>query len=291
MMLEEEQYTSKDILDRIPFIESCLRFFYEHYKYEGIKRTPRPYDNDGKMVLFPGSGAETFKQATNSTATIAALQTITKRLLALPVYYVNNVARNYFDSCLHKLPAISFSSFNNKPTIAPAKSWHRVNNEESPQLYTVFPWHIYGFGKAGLDTALNTWHADTNVVKFRSYVGWKQDNIWAADLGLTNEAWNLTSQKLQNSSRRFPAFWGPGFDWVPDHNWGGSGMIGLQEMLMQTDGKRILLFPAWPANKDVHFKLHAPYNTTVEAEIKNGKLLSLVVLPAERKQDVEIMLK
>ena len=41
-------------------------------------------------------------------------------------------------------------------------------------------------------------------------------------------------------------------------------MIGLQEMLLQTDGKN-LLFPAWPKDQDVHFKLHAPYNTTVEA--------------------------
>ncbi len=96
--------------------------------------------------------------------------------------------------------------------------------------------------KPGLDTALNTWNYDTSVIKFRSHVGWKQDNIWAARLGLTDEAWRLTSLKLQNSERRFPAFWGPGFDWVPDHNWGGSGMIGLQEMLLQTDDKRILLF-------------------------------------------------
>jgi hypothetical protein len=30
MMLEEEQYTGKDISDRIPFVESCVQFFYEH---------------------------------------------------------------------------------------------------------------------------------------------------------------------------------------------------------------------------------------------------------------------
>jgi hypothetical protein len=96
---------------------------------------------------------------------------------------------------------------------------------------------------------------------------------------------------MQNSGRRFPAFWGPGFDWVPDHNWGGSGMIGMQEMLLQTDDKRILLFPAWPKDKEVHFKLHAPYNTTVEAEWKNGKLEMLKVLPAARQKDVELMLK
>jgi hypothetical protein len=150
---------------------------------------------------------------------------------------------------------------------------------------------MYGVGKPGLDTALNTWNLDTNVIKFRSHVGWKQDNIWAAGLGLTDETWRLTSLKLQNSGRRFPAFWGPGMDWVPDHNWGGSGMIGLQEMLLQIDDKRILLFPAWPRNIDVHFKLHAPYNTTVEAELKSEKVVSLKVFPEERKKDVEMMLK
>ena len=38
---------------------------------------------------------------------------------------------------------------------------------------------------------------------------------------------------------------------------GGSGMIGLQEMLLQTNGEQILLFPAWPKEWNVHFKLHA----------------------------------
>jgi hypothetical protein len=97
--------------------------------------------------------------------------------------------------------------------------------------------------------------------------------------------------KLENSGRRFPTFWGPGFDWVPDHNWGGSGMIGLQEMLLQTDGKRVLLFPAWPKEIDVHFKLHAPYNTTVEVELKGGKVIMMKVLPAERVKDVEVLVK
>ena len=68
-------------------------------------------------------------------------------------------------------------------------------------------------------------------------------------------------------------------------------MIGLQEMLMQVDEKRIMLFPAWPKDIDVHFKLHAPYNTTVEAELKNGKVVSLVVFPSERRKDIEMMIR
>jgi len=69
-------------------------------------------------------------------------------------------------------------------------------------------------------------------------------------------------------------------------------MIGLQEMLLQTtyDGK-ILLFPAWPREWNVHFKLHASKNTTVEAELKDGKVINLIVLPESRKKDIEIMLE
>ena len=291
MMLEEEQYTGKDISDKIPFIESCLRFFDEHYQYLAKKRGIKTLDGNGKLILYPGSGAETFKMANNSTATIAALRSIAEKLLELSGNYLTTEKRLKLDSFLKRIPGISFGNYSGQPTISPAKTWERINNVESPQLYPIYPWGLYGIGKPGLDTAINTWNLDTNVIKFRSHVGWKQDNIWAACLGLTGEAWRLTSLKLQNSGRRFPAFWGPGFDWVPDHNWGGSGMIGLQEMLMQVDDRKILLFPAWPKNIDVQFKLHAPYNTTVEAEVKDGKMISLKVFPEERKKDVVMMLR
>ena len=52
-------------------------------------------------------------------------------------------------------------------------------------------------------------------------------------------------------------------------------MIGLQEMLLQTDDKKLYLFPAWPKDWDVHFKLHAPYQTTVEGILRNGKVETL----------------
>jgi hypothetical protein len=290
MMLDEERYTGKDISDKIPFIESCLQFFDEHYQYLAKKRGNKGLDGNGKLVLYPGSGAETFKMTYNSTSTIAALQTITKRLLELPSDYLNEEKRKKWSEFLNRIPELNYRNINGHTTISPAKLWERVNNQESPQLYPVFPWGIFGVGKSGLDTALNTWNYDTLVIKFRSHVGWKQDNIWAARLGLIDEAWRLTSLKLENSKRRFPTFWGPGFDWVPDHNWGGSGMIGLQEMLLQTDDRLIILFPAWSKNIDVHFKLHAPYNTIVEAELKNGKLVLLEVSPEQRKTDIEVML-
>jgi hypothetical protein len=119
-------------------------------------------------------------------------------------------------------------------------------------------------------------------------ISWHQDGIFFARMGLTEKAADYNLRKLADSPRRFPTFWGPGHDWVPDHNWGGSGMIGLQEMLMQTIGDRILLLPAWPKQWDVDFKLHAPQQTIVQAKVRDGKVIDLEVTPKERMADVAI---
>ena len=73
----------------------------------------------------------------------------------------------------------------------------------------------------GLDTAINTFIYDTDVVKFITHVGWRQDNIFAARLGLPLSQDSLL-QKLKIQGPTISAFWGPGFDWTPDHNWGGA---------------------------------------------------------------------
>jgi hypothetical protein len=286
MMLETGEYGGKDVKPYLPFIESCLTFFDEHYRWLARKRGAKEVDGDGKLIIFPGSAGETYKMAYNSTSTIAGLTTVLQKLLALAPADLDSSTRVRFASMLNRIPPIGLQYFSGHQTIAPAKSWERINNEESPQLYPVFPYGIYGVGKPNLDVALNTWKYDSPVIKFRSYVGWKQDNLFAARLGLTEDAARLTFDKLKNSGRKFPAFWGPGFDWAPDNNWGGSGMAGLQEMLMQTTGDKIYLFPAWPKNLDVHFKLYAPGQTIVECSFKNGRLRSLAVTPASREKDI-----
>lgn len=291
MILENQRYTNKDISEYIPLIESCLTFYNEHYRYMARKRGTQEFTDKGKLVLYPSSGAETYKMAYNSTSTIIALKTVLTHLLDLPNSYLTANKRKEWKEMLTRIPDITYTQYNGNITIAPAQSYERIQNEESPQLYTVFPWDLYSVGKPGLDTALNTWKYDPLVNKFRSHVGWKQDFIWAARLGLVDEAKTLCQNKLRNSGRRFPAFWGPGFDWAPDHNWGGSGMIGLQKMLMQTTDDKIYILPTWPSEWDVDFKLNAPKNTVVECIIKKGKLEKLNVIPTERLKDVVIMIK
>ena len=268
MALEAQRYNGMDISKYMPMIRSCLTFFDEHYKYLARKRGAKELDGNGKLVLYPGSGGETYKGAYNSTSTIAALRT---------------VAQLIGDSVLlSHLPDITIRD----GMIAPALHYERIQNVETIQLYPVFPWRMYGVGRPDLEIARNTYLNDSLAVKFRSHVGWKQDVIWAACLGLSDEAARLLRLKLANGPHRFPAFWGPGYDWTPDHNWGGSGMIAMQEMLMQEVGNKIYLFPAWPHQWDIRFKLHASGNTTVEAELRKGKVVNVKVTPSSRQKDI-----
>ena len=290
MALQLHAYQGAEISEYIPFIESCLTFFDEHYTWLAKKRGIKTLDQNGHLVFYPGSSCETYKMAYNATSTIVALKRVTEGLLQLPEEYLNQDKRNKWETFLAKIPPISFTEHKGHKTIAPAQVWERLNNTEAPQLYPVFPWNIYGVGKPDLEIAQNTYLYDPDVIKFKSHEGWKQYNIFAARLGLIDEATGLTVLKLQDSGRRFPAFWGPGMDWVPDHNWGGSGMIGIQEMLLQTIGNKILLFPTWPKAWDVQFKLNAPGNTTIEAKMTNGKVELLSVYPESRKNDIEFMM-
>ncbi|WP_343667640.1 DUF5703 domain-containing protein [Chitinophaga sp.] len=270
MMLEEQRYDGVSIQKYLPFMDSCLSFYDAHY---------HKFDVQGHYIFYPTSAAETYKITYNSTTVIAAMQTILQRLKSV-------APAPKWDTMLAHLPPIPLGEYEGHTTILPAEKWERIQNRETPQLYPVFPWGIYGIGKPGLDTAINTYKYDPQSVTEWDYIGWKQYSIFAARLGLTADAAKLSLLKFKDGPHRFPTFWGPGFDWTPDHNWGGSAMIGVQEMLLQTDDRKIYLLPAWPKEWDVSFKLHAPYQTTVEAVVKGGKVISLKVTPAAREKDV-----
>ena len=261
MALQAREYAPETSWDKYePLIAECLKFFDEHYQYEANKRGAKTFDANGKLVIYPGSGCETYKMAYNPSCTIAALKAVLEKW-----------GRD--SAMLSRIPEIPTRVIGGDTCIAPAIVWERIQNVETPQLYPVFPWRIYGLGRPGLQTAVNTYAKDPHALEMRSSKGWKQDNIWAACLGLTDEARRLNLEKLGSGPYRFPAFWDPGFDWAPDHNRGGAGMIGVQEMLLQeTPEGELLLFPAWPKEWNAKFRLHATGGRIVEAEINNGKI-------------------
>jgi len=293
MAFEREEYGGESAEPYVALAQSVLDFFDNHYRYLARCRSMKELDDDGHLVIYPGSAAETFKVAYNPTSTILALRTVCQSLLhyaeGKPQYA--ELARR--DSAfLRTIPDISFryqlvDGVETK-LIAPAAAWARVNNSEPMSMYAVYPWRAYGVGRPDLQVALDTWRHDPWVKQFAAHQSWTQYPIFAACLGLPDDAAYWIKRKLKDGPHRFPAFWGPGYDWTPDHNWGGSGMIALQEMLLQEVGNRLLLLQAWPADWDVCFRLHAKGNTVVEATVKSGKLTHLTVTPKSRERDVEI---
>ncbi len=275
MILEAKRYAGIDVEAYYPLIESSLRFFEEHYEYLALQRGEPVLDENGKMNFYPGSACETYKMAKNASSTLAALHVLSE---AFAKENISEEAKAHWQAFKAKLPALPVRTQKGKEMLAPAESWERINNTEAPQLYAVWPWRMYRMDSPAADKnrAVNTYLYDEDVQQFRTYVGWKQYNIFAACLGLTDDAKHLTLLKFQDSQHRFPSFWGPGFDWTPDHNWGGSAMIGLQEMLLQEkfDGS-LAICPSWPKDWDVHFKLHAPGQTVVEAQWYQGQLQSI----------------
>lgn len=266
MIMQAHKYSGMDIAEYEPLIRQTLIFFDEHYQYVAKKLGVKPLNADGKLMLYPSSGCETYKMAYNPSSVIAALKTVAEQWIEYKCDSLNNF--------LSRIPPIPLRTIEGDTCIAPAIVWARIQNIETPQLYPVFPWRVYGMGRENLHIAQNTYLKDPHAVEMHSTKGWKQDNIWAACLGLTDEAFKLNKEKLADGPYRFPAFWDPGYDWAPDCNKGGASMIGLQEMLLQEkpDGG-LLLFPAWPKNINAKFRLKATGGRTVEAEIKNGTII------------------
>ncbi|MEM9676353.1 MAG: hypothetical protein AAF992_27420 [Bacteroidota bacterium] len=121
--------------------------------------------------------------------------------------------------------------------------------------------------------------------------GWYQDETQAAYLGLAEEAQESLVQRItmKHEDSRFPVFWGPNFDWIPDQDHGGNLLKALQAMMIQSAGDSILLMPAWPKDWDVDFRLHSTNKTIVEGSFKNGTI-DFQVDPPERKDFVKLMM-
>ena len=254
-----------------------LRFYREYY--------PRR-DDDGKILLKPSQSLETWHDVVNPLPDIAGLQWVLDGLLALPEDAVPGVLRAEWAEFRRLLPPLPTRSYfwEKRKELIPALQYDDCKNSENVTLYAVFPYRLFGVGKPELEVGRATW-AGRQV---KDTGGWRQDAIQAALLGLTDEAKAsvVSNFSTSHAGSRFPSFWGPNFDWVPDQDHGSVPCLALQCMVLQADGDKIHLLPAWPKDWNVDFKLHTHGQTVVEGCWQNGKLEALTVLPAERRKDV-----
>ncbi|QGA17422.1 hypothetical protein EYB26_005093 [Talaromyces marneffei] len=292
MILQAGMFFDLDLDPYMLFIESQLQWFdifYQQYHSRIDTFSTARISGSSKLVIYPGSGAETYKVAYNPASTVSGLRKVLADLLQInPNYVMGNTT--YYQNYTARVPETPLRYQQGFECISPALAYVRIQNSEIPQLYPVFPWGEYGLGLPNLSRAINTYFYDTETQSFHDNTGWKQDVIWMARMGLTKEATNLTISRWADSTvSRFPVFKGPHHDWAPDMNHFGSASIALQEMLMQTfvnNNTQIRLLGAWPKEWDVDFKLSAPFQTVVKGVAKHGRLGNLTLIPSSRKADV-----
>ncbi len=277
MMLDFYAYT----LDRrflgetvLPFTREILTFFDEHY----------PTNAQGRLVMHPSQALETWWHCTNAAPELAGCIAVTDRLLALTPEAGGTADRALWRRLRDKLPPIPVRQVEGRTALAPAEFYAQKSNIENPELYAVFPFRLFAFNRPNADWALAALEHRWD----RGHSGWRQDDIFMAYLGRAEDARVAVVSRARSHDRgeRFPAFWGPNYDWTPDQDHGGVLMKALQSMLLQVDGAQIYLFPAWPRDWDVEFKLHAPQQTVLQGTCRGGILHDLVVTPERRASDV-----
>lgn len=272
MMLEHARYAGTSIADCMDFIESVIILYFERY----------PLGEDGKLRIFPSTSLETWKGAEPRSRddarygcldpmdAVVGLRCLLEALLDHPEPMADpGKWKRLLDLC-PELP--KGRDAKGRTIFLPAREYApKPFNCELPELYPVFPFSPRGLSPEEREIARNTWEQTFPPDMYQGF-SWHQNGIFATRLGLYEDALHYLRIKLEDSPKRYPAFWGPGHDWTPDHNHGGSGMIQLQEMILQLDGDEPVLLPTWDRSVDVSFRLHAPHGRVVEGELKNGLL-------------------
>lgn len=285
MILKYHETSGQDISQYIDFIMSVINFY--DYKYSST-------DERGKRIIYPSTAMETYHAepltpvygkagveaanykdeetaVTNPADVIAALSDTIEYITKLD--YIDYKTKDRLNKFKNELPDIPLEVKKGHTVIAPCeypKKYYK-GNCEIPQLNVVFPYNVYGINKPELSLARDTYYYAWDEEDQLSYISWHTNGVNAARIGLRDEAGKYMRLKLRDSGRKFPAFWGPGHDYTPDHNWGGSGMIGVQEMLLQDFGNTIYLLPAWNLDTDVCFKLWTHNFTYVDVKYIDKK--------------------
>ncbi len=272
----------------MPMADGVVTFYDQHYKR----------DEKGKIRIDPACALESVHKAINPMPEVAGLHYLIPRLLALPADLTTTEQRSRWMKTLHDLPEIPLAGPEGEKVLTAAEVISKRQGDEMPELYGIFPYRLYAIGTPGFEIGRRSIEKYVPEILATKYPyegkigGWRLNSIQAAYVGKGEQAARMMISNFASTDPRcrFPAFWGPNQVWTSDISHGGVSMTTLQAMILQVEGKKIYLFPAWPKSWDVNFKLHALYNTTVEGELRNGKLLSLKVTPKSREVDILNML-
>ncbi len=281
MMLDYYDYTQDEPFLRetiLPVAKNVAQFFDNYYET----------DENGKLHMHPSMACETWWDCTNPMPEVAGLRAVSERILFLEKSVLSDKDRKFWTAFSNKIPELPLRDTPDGKALAPAERFAEKRNIENPELYAVFPFRHIAVGNANKEWGVNALNHRWDKGAF----GWRQDDLFMSYLGLAERAKKNLVERSKNHHKdsRFPAFWGPNYDWIPDQDHGGVLMRTLQSMLIQADpySKKIYLLPAWPEGWNAAFKLRAPYNTVIQGAVENGTIKDLKVTPASRKADVVI---
>ena len=297
-----ENTREKKFLNEIllPCADESIAYYVNRF----TKRDPK-----GKMLMDGVGCAETYQGVDNPCTEIGCLKFLLVKLLS---FEIDAARRQRWTKLLDIMPGVPTRRILGLDLLAVGDKYEpgRVDCE-TPELYSIYPFRQVWLGKPGLlANARQSFHVrnisldgtiDSQSVETG---GWQSAPVQAACLGLPREAARLASINFNDQfidwhdnvdpakpwptrpRARFPAFWECKMDNTPDNDHGANSANALQSMLLQCDGRKIFLLPAWPEDWDVSFKLHAPSNTTVECVYRNGSVQSLKVIPESRRADI-----
>lgn len=249
LMLEYYDYTEDEAFARdyvVPFATQTIRFFKEHWPMI-----------DRKFSFIPANSLEQFWDCLNPVDYIAGLKYTLSGLAGLPEGLVCDELKAEWKACADAVPDIPVSD----GKILPAYEYGTGRNFENPELYTVFPFRLYGLGLPDIEVAQKTYEARV----FDAPTCWSQDAIQAALLGNAEDARKYLMRKVNAVDKeiRFPAFWRPGSDYTPDLDNGGVIALTMQYMLLNCVNGQEMILPALPEGWSADFKLRTPDGKSV----------------------------
>jgi hypothetical protein len=256
----------------VPLARAAITFYDEHY--------PRV---NGRLRLEPAQALESLWDVVNPTPDIAALEHVLNSLLALPTLALGEELASRCRRLQSELPVLPLQRPGDETILAPADEVRAdVTNSEKVALWAVFPYRRHCLLAGDLDIGRATFRHRPQP---SHYTCWSNDNVFAAYLGLAQEAQSHLAERVQYNQGvrmpsghihnfRFPSMAGAGehgmADWIPDLDNLGVVQQTLQTMLVQADGNHVLRFPAWPRDWNVRFRLHVP-GAVVEGAWEGGR--------------------
>jgi hypothetical protein len=259
----KDQQTFKK--EHLPFIKEIIWFYNAHYKR----------NTSNQIVIEPAQSLESyFEGVVNPLPEIAGLTRVLNGLIANQLVIKDPSFIKITKELYASLPALPTQTIKGQTALAPGYHLGPRTNVEKPELYTVFPFRLRGVGKEKIEEAIVAFNNRAN----NEFSGWQQDPIFAAYLGLTKEAKEMVVHNFttKHSGSRFPAFWGPNYDWVPDQDHGTVNMRALQNMLVQSEVDQTNWLAAWPTNWNVDFKVYLQQQKVVTGKYSAQKGLSII---------------